>query len=263
MESSVFVFHPDEIVLLDSFELPVLNPALETIACATRMHIRIDGKPFLVLMTETARSADVLDACAAGSGKACSWVPVKSLFAQDGSIPEPLARNAGRAYGLINWYSATRFCTRCGGTLEDHPSETAMRCPSCGVDYYPRLTPAIIVLVHRGDTMLLVRHAHRIQHLFSCVAGYVEHGETLEACVAREVLEETGITVKNIRYAGSQSWPFPDQYMVAFHADWASGELVPDGEEILEARWFSRSELPNIPSPYSVAWKLIMGELNG
>ena len=262
MESSVYIFHPDEIVLTDSYDLPVMTSSIEGLAHTARMRILVDGVPTVVLMTDPDRSGDVLDACSAQNGKQYSWISVRSLFAQDGSIPGSLALHTGRAYGLINWYAATRFCSRCGASLVDHSSETALRCVSCEVDYYPRLAPAIIVLVHRGDKMLLVRHSHRIQHLFSCVAGYVEHGETLEDCVAREVREETGITVKNIRYAGSQSWPFPDQYMIAFHADWASGELVPDGEEILEARWFLRSELPNIPSRSSVAWKLIMGTLD-
>lgn len=257
MKSSVFIFHPDEMLLLDTYELPSPVSAFARVPCVARMHTRFDGEPVEILMTDSDRSDEVLELCTAETGKPARWIRVRSLFGKNDGMPATLSVFAARAYGLINWHMNTRYCSRCGLLLTEHPSETARQCPSCNVDYYPRLAPAIIVLVHREDKILLVRHSHRIQHLFSCIAGYVEHGETLEECVLREVREEVGITVRNIRYAASQSWPFPDQYMIAFHADWESGDVIPDGDEILEARWFSRDALPNIPSPESVAWKLI------
>ncbi len=152
MESTIYVFHPDEIALCDSFDLPVLTPELDSIPGTTRIRITFDGTVHEVLMTESARSAEVLEACSSGSGKRCSWVPVRSLFAQDGSIPEGIALNTGRAYGLINWYTATRYCTRCGDSLVEHPSETALRCTSCGVDYYPRLAPRPLSCWCIGET---------------------------------------------------------------------------------------------------------------
>ncbi len=257
MKSSVYIFHPDEMILLDAYELPSADAVLEHLPVVSRMRTRFDGIPADIVMTEASRSDKILAICTSETGKQAQWVRVRSLLSQNEEVPSSLSVLAARAYGLINWHMNTRFCSRCGVRLEEHPSETARQCPSCRTDFYPRLAPAIIVLVHRDDRILLVRHAHRIQHLFSCIAGYVEHGETLEECVVREVREEAGISVRNVRYAGSQSWPFPDQYMIAFHADWESGELHPDGDEILEARWFSREALPNIPSPESVAWKLI------
>lgn len=257
MKSSMFIFHPDEMLVLDTFELPSPDPVLARLPVLSHMSTQFDGIPAEIVMTDLTRSEEIVASCTAETGKQARWIRVRSLFAQDEAVPSSLSVFAARAYGLINWHMNTRFCSRCGSPLKEHPSETARQCASCGTDFYPRLAPAIIVLVHRDDKILLVRHSHRIQHLFSCVAGYVEHGETLEECVLREVREEVGITVRNIRYAGSQSWPFPDQYMIAFHADWESGELLPDGDEILEARWFSRDALPNIPSPESVAWKLI------
>lgn len=257
MNSSVFIFHPDEMVLLESYELPPSTPVLDQLPCVSRMHAWFDGVPVDIVMTDPVHSEEIVAFCSAEYGKPARWERVRSLFPQDTDVPSSLSVFAARAYGLINWHLNTRYCSRCGVLLTEHPSETARQCLSCGIDFYPRLAPAIIVLVHRDDKILLVRHSHRIQHLFSCIAGYVEHGETLEECVVREVREEVGIGIRNIRYAGSQSWPFPDQYMIAFHADWDSGELVPDGEEILEARWFSRDALPNIPSRESVAWKLI------
>ena len=117
----------------------------------------------------------------------------------------------------------------------------------------------MIVLVEKGDSILLARHKQRNTDMFTCLAGYVEHGENLEQCVAREVLEEAGITITNIRYMGSQSWPFPDQLMVAFKADWQSGDLHPDDGEINELRWFKRDQLPVIPGKGSVAYNLITG----
>lgn len=257
MKSSVYIFHPDEIILLDTFELPSMDTVPDRLPVVSRMRTIFDGIPADIVMTDMARSDEILEICAAETGKPAQWVRVRSLLARNTEVPSSLPVLAARAYGLINWHMNTLFCSRCGLRLKEHPSETARQCLSCGTDFYPRLAPAIIVLVHRDDKILLVRHSHRIQHLFSCIAGYVEHGETLEECVAREVREEAGISVRNIRYAGSQSWPFPDQYMIAFHADWESGELHPDGDEILEACWFSRDALPNVPSPESVAWKLI------
>lgn len=257
MNSSIFIFHPDEMVLLESCNLPPASPVLDRIPYVSRMHARFNGIPVDIVMTDVVHSDEILTQCSAEYGKTARWERIRSLFAQDINIPSSVSVFSARAYGLIHWHMNTKFCSRCGVLLTEHPSETARQCRSCGIDFYPRLAPAIIVLVHRDDKILLVRHSHRIQHLFSCIAGYVEHGETLEECVAREVREEAGIEIRNIRYAGSQSWPFPDQYMIAFHADWDSGELVPDGEEILEAHWFSPDALPNIPSRESVAWKLI------
>lgn len=119
----------------------------------------------------------------------------------------------------------------------------------------------MIVLVSKGDKILLARHKHRNTDVFTCLAGYVETGESLEECVAREIQEESGIKVTNIRYRGSQIWPFPDQLMTAFTAEWESGELVPEATEINELCWFSRDNLPPIPRKGSVAYRLIMGDL--
>jgi len=261
MESPVYIFHPDEMAVLDSCDLPRYSETIQQLPAVSAMKTVFNGTEVHILMTDASVSDTVLAACEAGTGKRASWIPVRSFFAQDVPYTEDLPCFVGRAYGLIQWHAETRFCSRCGAPLSEHPSETARRCIPCNADYYPRLAPAIIVLVHKEDKILLVRHSHRIQHLFSCIAGYVEHGETLEQCVAREVLEEVGITVTNIRYAGSQSWPFPNQYMIAFHADWAAGEIAPDNVEILEGRWFDPDNLPNIPSPASVAWKLIMDRI--
>ena len=136
-----------------------------------------------------------------------------------------------------------------------------MKCPNCGELLFPRIDPCIIVLVRKGDKILLARHTQRNQDIYACLAGYVEAGETIENAVRREIFEETGIKVKNIQYRGSQSWPFPRQLMLAFYADYESGEIKVQEEEIEDAKWFDINDLPATPAPGSIAYKLIHGEI--
>ena len=168
---------------------------------------------------------------------------------------------AGRALQILNWERNNRFCGRCGERMEPRMDERAMRCPSCGFLQYPRLSPAIIVSVLRENSLLLAHNSRFTQGLYSLLAGFVEPGETFEDCVRREVYEEVGIRVRNIRYLSSQPWPFPDSLMVGFTAEWESGELVPDGVEIADAQWFDRANMPDIPGPHTIAGKIIRGWL--
>lgn len=179
---------------------------------------------------------------------------VREYFAahdDDSSVP------VARMKGLLGWRMSTKYCCACGHPLEDDPKETALHCPHCGKTHYPRVEPCIITIVEKADQMLLLRHKLRNQDLWCCLAGFVEVGESLEHALRREILEETGLEVDNIRYMGSQSWPFPDQLMVAFYADYRSGELKVQEEEISEARWFPKDEIPISPEPGSISWKLI------
>jgi NAD+ diphosphatase len=187
----------------------------------------------------------------------CRWMPIRGYFAL-GTEDMPLA---ARAMALLRWRRRTRFCGTCGGAMHDSTEETARKCILCGRIVFPSIEPAIIVLISKGDRLLLARHANRNTTVYTCIAGFVEQGETLEACVAREIREETGIEVKIIRYAGSQSWPFPDQLMLAFKADWASGTPTPDHNELDDVQWWTRDNLPSIPPPGSVAYKLITGAI--
>jgi NAD+ diphosphatase len=132
-----------------------------------------------------------------------------------------------------------------------------MKCPTCGLVAYPRISPAVIVLVRKGDQALLARSSRFRLPFFSTLAGFVEVGETLEETVVREIREEVGVTVGDVRYFGSQPWPFPHSLMVGFTARWESGELAPDGDEIAEAAWFSAGALPPVPPPLSIARRLI------
>jgi NAD+ diphosphatase len=164
---------------------------------------------------------------------------------------------AGRAVQMVSFVSTHRFCGRCGRPTRLVSGEHSVRCDSCDISFYPRIAPAIIVLIRRGEQALLA-HAGRFRAgMYSTLAGFVEMGESLEQTLAREVREEVAIEVTNIRYFGSQPWPFPHSLMVGFTADYASGEIRVDGEEIVDARWFSRDELPNLPPNPSIARQLI------
>ncbi|MCR4824712.1 MAG: NAD(+) diphosphatase [Bacteroidales bacterium] len=166
---------------------------------------------------------------------------------------------AARMKSLAQWLADNRYCPFCGQPLQLHATEAALACPSCGRLHFPRVEPCIITLISRGDEILLLRNIKDRAGIYACLAGFVEVGETLEQALRREVREETALEVENIRYAGSQGWPFPDQLMVGFYADYKSGELCIQESEIADARWFRRDSLPPLPKPGSIAWRLING----
>lgn len=178
-----------------------------------------------------------------------------------GRIDEDLLWLAGRAVQIIDWDRTHQFCSRCGTPPEILPFERAKKCPNCGFTTYPRLAPAVIVRVDRmiDETphLLLARNHRFPPGWYSVVAGFVEPGETLEACVHREIKEEVGIDVKNIRYFGSQPWPFPHSLMIAYTAEFASGEFKLEEAEIADASWFTADNLPKIPPRMSIARRLI------
>ena len=164
---------------------------------------------------------------------------------------------AGRALQIVEWDRTHQFCGRCGFKTRSHPTERAKECPQCGLLSYPRLAPAIIVLVQRNGEVLLARARRFETPMYSTLAGFVEPGETLEQAVVREVKEESGIAVKDIRYFGSQPWPFPHSLMIGFIANYASGEISPSDEENVDVRWFTPDNLPQLPGKLSIARKLI------
>jgi NAD+ diphosphatase len=174
-----------------------------------------------------------------------------------GLLPESLFWVAGAAVQIVDWDRCHQHCGRCGAGTRDKPKERAKECLECGLLSYPRISPAIIVLVERDDTLLLARSRRHPQGLFSVLAGFVEPGETLEGAVAREIKEEVGIDVRDIRYFGSQPWPFPNSLMIAFTCHYAAGEIVLEEEELAEAAWYSVGDLPPIPPKISIARRLI------
>jgi NAD+ diphosphatase len=164
---------------------------------------------------------------------------------------------AGRAIQLLDWRKNHRYCGRCSTPTTMKTGEFSMSCPACGLVVYPRISPAIMVLIRRGDELLLARSPRFKPGVFSALAGFVEAGETLEQCARREVREEVGIEITNLRYFRSQPWPFPDSLMIAFFADYAGGTITPDPAEIEAADWFSRNALPALPEPVTLARQLI------
>ena len=174
-----------------------------------------------------------------------------------GAMGEAAFAIAGRAAQTVDWASTHVFCGRCGARTERVDGERCMRCPACSLLSYPRISPAAIVLVRRGDEALLARNAKAPGNFFSTVAGFVEIGESLEETVAREVREEVGVEVTDVRYFGSQPWPVPHSLMIGFVARHAGGEIKVDGVEIVEARWFRADALPLLPPSLSIARQLI------
>lgn len=163
---------------------------------------------------------------------------------------------SGHGAELLYWDKTTQFCASCGGRTEK-VGPIMKRCASCGREIFPQVSPAVIVLVHKGDSVLLVR-AHNFRGSFyGLVAGFVEPGESLEQCVKREVLEETGLEIANVEYFGSQPWPYPCGVMIGFNADYVSGEIQIQESELKEARFFERNALPELPLKLSLARALI------
>jgi NAD+ diphosphatase len=183
-----------------------------------------------------------------------AFVGLRSLY---GLLEEDSFKVALAATHLVEWDRTSQFCGRCGARTELRREERAKECTVCGAIVFPRISPAVIVLIERGDRVLLARAFRFPESMYSVLAGFVEPGESLEETVSREVEEETGILVEDVRYFGSQPWPFPDSLMVAFTARYASGEIRIDGKEILDAGWFSVDDLPRIPEKISIARKLI------
>jgi NAD+ diphosphatase len=181
-----------------------------------------------------------------------SFVSLRAALMALGPAHLPVLSAAAQ---LLHFEQTHRFCGRCGGALLDLPGERARRCPACEVDYYPRIAPAVIVLIHDASRLLLTHVGNR--PFWALVAGFLEAGETLEECAAREVREETGVEIDGIRYFGSQPWPFPSQVMVGFTARYAGGDVAVDRKELDEARWFPVGALPPIPPPLSIARRMI------
>lgn len=174
-----------------------------------------------------------------------------------GRVEDDLFALAGRASQILEWDRSHQFCGRCGTATVDSATERAKVCPNCGYTAFPRLSPAIIVLVERGDEVLLVRGPQFAPGRYAVVAGFVEPGESLEGAVQREIGEEVGVEVNEIRYFGSQPWPFPHQLMIGFTAQYAGGEIQIDGTEIVDAGWFRAGSLPGVPQKLSISRWLI------
>ena len=230
----------------ESFDLPRAADISPLGFGAERSHLmgRLDGTPCRVVAAPLKAEAPA----------GWTFESVRGLFS---AFPDGFFGAAARALGIAGWDREHRFCGVCGSPTALKRGERALECTACGHLAYPRISPAVIMAVVRDRQILLARARRFATGMYSVLAGFVEPGETLEDCVAREVREETGVEVKNLRYFASQPWPFPHSLMLAFTAEWAGGEIRPDPTEIADAGWFSADNFPKLPDPLSVARRLI------
>ena len=244
-----FIFQDQKLLIKNEDEnyIVLQSPDLKALSLAPvrQQYLgSLDGRPCYA--AELSNAAPISDIFA--------FKGLRSLF---GRLEEELIWIAGLANQLVHWNQGHQYCGKCGNLTEDKADERAKFCPKCALMNYPRLSPAIIVAVLK-DNKILLAHSQRFPTKFySVLAGFVEPGETLEECIKREVREEVGIAVKNIRYFGSQPWPFPDSLMIAFTAEYAGGEIEIDNSEIIYAGWFTADSLPSIPPKISIARHLI------
>lgn len=259
-ESLYFGFRGDQLLVLkteSSATVPHLNSFSD-------VGIDAESQHYLGVIQATSNSSpdanlhcfaiDIADACDPPDG--LSFHGLRQLF---GLLDDKVFSVAGRAIQIVNWNRTHLFCGRCGHETTHHKRDRARECPTCGLISYPRVSPAVIMLIHRKDKFLLARNASFPEKRYSIIAGFVEAGENLEQAVVREIREEVGIEVKNVTYFGSQPWPFPHSLMVGFTAEYASGEIEIDGEEIIDAGWYTTDPdyLPELPDKISISRHII------
>ena len=171
--------------------------------------------------------------------------PLRNLL---GRIPDSLFTICSRSIQLSDWKKNNQFCGICGSKMTNHETERAMFCECNNLMIYPRISPCVIVLVTKGEDLLLAHNKNFPGTFYSTLAGFIEAGESAESAIHREIYEEVKVTVKNIEYFGSQSWPFPSQLMLGYHAEYSDGDIKPDGVEIDKADWFNYKQLPQVPT---------------
>ena len=214
----------------------------------------LDDRPFFVSCLE--KSSPLVDAM--------MLTPLRSLL---GRMPDSIFTICSRSLQIDNWFVSNQFCGSCGNKIKPHEIERAMICECKNNLIYPTISPCIIVLVTKGEELLLAHNKNFPGDFYSTLAGFIEPGESAESAIKREVFEEVGVKIKNITYYGSQSWPFPSQLMLGYHAEYEEGTIKPDGEEIDKADWFNYKELPQVPTGnISISGQLIesfIDKLNG
>ena len=243
----VFAFRQRELLVTESHELPTLEVLDASDLDSVRSQYLGQHDEAHCYSVELGHDAQAPDGHL--------FRDLRMLF---GALAEDLHALAGRAVQIVEWDRTHQFCGACGGATEASELDRSRTCPNCKVPCYPRLAPAMIVAVERDDEILLARGPHFPAGIFSVLAGFVEPGESAEEAVVREVWEETRIVCEDVRYFSSQPWPYPNSLMLGFTARYASGDIEYDGEEIIDARWFKASEMPNFfPGKMSISQWLI------
>ncbi len=248
-----FIFKSGEVLVKsgETAEIPLMDPIENGVT-------GISSYGYLgIWMEHPCFWAEASEGCPVAPGY--SFEVRRPLF---GQIPDDVYLLMGKAYQMMYFNRTTKYCGVCSGEMHSQ-GDGARKCSSCGHTQYPQIAPATITAIIKGDRILLAHNKNFQGRIHSLIAGFLEAGETFEECVHREVLEEVGIKVKNIRYTGSQPWPYPNSLMVGFMADYESGEIQPDGEEIMEADWFTKDDLPELPHRGSIARSIIEAWLQG
>lgn len=247
MHHTIIALRGDKVLLTAAGQLPDSHSVPNAIFMPDAEYFNFDGY----------RAGRVADTCTLPHNMV--WADLRSSVL---SLGEQKWLAVAKGAELLNWANNTRHCGCCGAKMH-RESEISLKCTSCGREVWPQLSPCIMVLVLKEDKALLVHARTFSRPFFGLVAGFVETGESLEQCVRREVAEETGLRISDIRYRASQSWPFPAQLMIGFTARYAGGNLsFPDGE-LSAGDFFSLDALPQLPPPPSLARKLIDSWLAG
>jgi NAD+ diphosphatase len=250
-----FLFFKDRLV--------TVSPENGTAGVPLRRGAPDPGQEALQVLPDSTTYLGSLDGTDCWAGSLCkeTGLPegykLEALRPLYGKLPPDLMKAARFAVHLVHWDRITRFCGVCGAPTCEKTDERAKVCPSCKSLFYPRIAPAVIVAILNGKKILLAHNRRFTAPIYSLIAGFIEMGETAEECIQREIMEEVGLTVKNIRYFGSQPWPFPDSLMLGFTAEYAGGEVRADGEELLDAKWFCPPDMPTLPSGDSIARRII------
>jgi NAD+ diphosphatase len=249
------------------------NPAYWFVFCSNKLLVMVEKDkatiPYFKRLSELNITPVRIQYLGTLHGRPCNSVDVtpeiavpkgmefKELRPLYGILDEDLFLLAGKAIQIVSWDQTNQFCGRCGTGMETLEGERAKICPACRLINYPRISPATITAVTKGNKILLTHNAAFRGNIHSLIAGFVEPGETIEECIHREIFEEVGIKVKNLKYFGSQPWPFPNSLMIGFTAEYESGEILVDGQEITEAGWYDAGNLPELPGKMSIARKII------
>jgi len=247
-----FVFHRGNLLIGGSREAPVVPQA----ASADELPLPVSGARFVGMLDGNACWA----ARAAGA-EAPAGFAFEGLRGMFNRLSDELLAVAGRGIQVLEFDRTHHFCGVCATPTAIHEGGRSRKCPNCGETAYPRVAPAMMVLIKRdtpaGREFLMARSPRFVAGMYSALAGFVEPSESIEDCIHRETFEEVGVRISGVRYHGSQAWPFPHSLMVAYVADYAGGEIVCQEGEIEDARWFTLDHLPGLPHRLSIARRLV------
>lgn len=258
MNTLYFIFSKDDLLLQRQADGTLIVPCTEQVPVALKPWTHVmnvtpmtDGTEVKTMNIDSPDALDITDDTLRNDGY--EFVTLRQSFYH---LPMELYLKAGKCHELLYWDHNTQFCGVCGAPMRMH-TDISKRCTQCGKEVWPQLATAVIVLIHRGDEALLVHAKNFKGDFYGLVAGFVETGETLEEAVHREVMEETGVSITNLRYFGSQPWPYPCGLMVGFDADYVEGDIHLQRSELSKGAWFRYDQLPRIPQKLSIARQLL------